>query len=66
VYQALRFFNFSSNFSKPKLTGPVNGDECYFWRTTGCSFGDRCRNKHTPESRGVDLKKFEAKYGGKM
>ncbi|XP_020908980.1 uncharacterized protein LOC110246938 isoform X2 [Exaiptasia diaphana] len=56
----------SENFQKPKLTGPVNGDECYFWRTTGCSFGERCRNRHIPENKGIDLKKVEAKYGGKL
>ncbi|KAF3842095.1 hypothetical protein F7725_024046 [Dissostichus mawsoni] len=26
----------------PRRRGPVNGDECYFWRTTGCHFGDKC------------------------
>lgn len=39
-----------------KLKGPVNGAECYFWRTTGCAFGDNCRNKHIKENRGVDRK----------
>nr|XP_022340474.1 nucleolin-like isoform X1 [Crassostrea virginica] len=43
----------------PKNTGPVNGDECYFWRTTGCSFGDKCRNKHLPASKGVDKKPWQ-------
>ncbi|KAL4641053.1 hsp70-Hsp90 organizing protein 1-like isoform X3, partial [Arapaima gigas] len=36
--------------------GPVNGDECYFWRTTGCLFGDKCRYKHIPEHCGRDRK----------
>ena len=49
-----------------KLSGPVNGDECYFWRTTGCYFADKCRFRHVPESKGVDLKRVEAKYGGKL
>ena len=49
-----------------KLSGPVNGDECYFWRTTGCYFADKCRFRHVPENKGVDLKKVEAKYGGKL
>lgn len=41
---------------KPKLTGPVNGDECYFWRTTGCSYGERCRYRHIPKNQGIDRK----------
>lgn len=49
-----------------KLSGPVNGDECYFWRTTGCYFEDKCRFRHLPASKGIDLKKVEAKYGGKL
>ncbi|XP_074613520.1 uncharacterized protein LOC141873405 [Acropora palmata] len=49
-----------------KLSGPVNGDECYFWRTTGCYFAEKCKFKHVPESKGVDLRKVEAKYGGKL
>jgi tetratricopeptide (TPR) repeat protein len=44
-----------------KLQGPVNGDECYFWRTTGCHFGSRCFYKHLPESRGVDLQQHMTK-----
>lgn len=49
-----------------KLSGPVNGDECYFWRTTGCYFADKCRFRHVQENKGVDLKRVEAKYGGKL
>ncbi|XP_068709017.1 uncharacterized protein [Montipora foliosa] len=49
-----------------KLSGPVNGDECYFWRTTGCCFGEKCKFKHVPENKGMDLRKVEAKYGGKL
>ncbi|KAL1262634.1 hypothetical protein QQF64_005373 [Cirrhinus molitorella] len=30
----------------PRRRGPVNGDECYFWRTTGCHFGDRCQDQY--------------------
>ncbi|KAG7492605.1 hypothetical protein MATL_G00016130 [Megalops atlanticus] len=40
----------------PRRRGPVNGDECYFWRTTGCHFGDKCRYKHIPDQRGRDQK----------
>ena len=43
-----------------KLHGPVNGDECYFWRTTGCSYGPRCFYKHIPGHEGVDLKGYMA------
>lgn len=40
---------------RAKKSGPVNGDECYFWRTTGCTFGSNCRYKHVPRHKGVDL-----------
>eukprot|EP00794_Sanderia_malayensis_P005564 gene5564-6251_t len=46
-----------------KVTGPVNGNECYFWRTTGCVFENHCRYKHAEETKGVDLAKVHAKYG---
>ncbi|XP_078421234.1 uncharacterized protein LOC144694550 isoform X1 [Cetorhinus maximus] len=42
-----------------KRRGPVEGDECYFWRTTGCHFGDKCRYKHIPDHRGVDKKPWQ-------
>ncbi|XP_038045539.1 uncharacterized protein LOC119720084 [Patiria miniata] len=42
-----------------KVTGPVNGNECYFWRTTGCVFGDRCKYKHLKQSKGADLKPWQ-------
>nr|XP_033796956.1 uncharacterized protein LOC117359008 isoform X2 [Geotrypetes seraphini] len=31
--------------------GPVRGNECYFWRTTGCHFGEKCRHRHIPENK---------------
>ncbi|CAB1343872.1 unnamed protein product [Coregonus sp. 'balchen'] len=43
----------------PRRCGPVNGDECYFWRTTGCHFGDKCRYKHILEQRGKDRKPWQ-------
>ncbi|XP_041866193.1 stress-induced-phosphoprotein 1 isoform X2 [Melanotaenia boesemani] len=43
----------------PRRRGPVNGDECYFWRTTGCHFGDKCRYKHIPDQKGKDRKPFQ-------
>ncbi|XP_067909208.1 uncharacterized protein [Heterodontus francisci] len=42
-----------------KRRGPVDGDECYFWRTTGCHFGGKCHYKHIPEHRGVDKKPWQ-------
>ncbi|GBM97760.1 hypothetical protein AVEN_220218-1 [Araneus ventricosus] len=39
-----------------KLTGPVNGNECYFWRTTGCAHGPNCRYQHIKEHKGIDKK----------
>ena len=29
-------------------------EECHFWRSSGCSYGDQCRYLHLPESKGVD------------
>ncbi|XP_077351949.1 uncharacterized protein LOC144001481 [Festucalex cinctus] len=43
----------------PRRRGPVNGDECYFWRTTGCHFGDKCRYKHIPDHKGSDRKPWQ-------
>jgi len=43
--------------TKPR--GPVNGDECYFWRTTGCQFTTGCRYRHVPEHRGIDKKPWQ-------
>lgn len=48
---------------KSKVTGPVNGNECYFWRTTGCVFDNNCRYRHVSTHKGVDLAKVHAKYG---
>ena len=45
--------------AQDKLSGPVNGDECYFWRTTGCQFGNNCRWKHVKESKGRDKKPWQ-------
>jgi hypothetical protein len=39
-----------------KLSGPVNGNECYFWRTTGCLYADKCRYEHLKKSKGIDKK----------
>eukprot|EP00112_Aurelia_sp_Birch-Aquarium-sp1_P006325 Seg1700.7 transcript_id=Seg1700.7/GoldUCD/mRNA.D3Y31 product="Tetratricopeptide repeat protein 31" protein_id=Seg1700.7/GoldUCD/D3Y31 len=49
-----------------KLTGPVNGNECYFWRTTGCVFDVHCRYRHIDDHKGVDLAKVQAKYGAHL
>jgi len=45
------------NQIRPK--GPVNGDECYFYRTTGCVFGDACKFKHISKNKGVDRKPWQ-------
>ncbi|CAF0855656.1 unnamed protein product [Brachionus calyciflorus] len=39
-----------------KLSGPVNGNECYFWRTTGCLYGDKCHYEHIKKNKGIDKK----------
>lgn len=51
------------SISDDKMSGPVNGNECYFWRTTGCVFENQCRYKHVRGHKGVDLPKVQAKYG---
>lgn len=49
---------------RPKLRGPVNGNECFFWRTSGCDFGDNCFYEHIPSHKGIDRKppRFERKF----
>ena len=42
------------NGSKP--TGPVNGNECYFWRTTGCLYAEKCRYDHIKKNKSIDKK----------
>ena len=48
--------NTSNNNIDSKLTGPVNGNECYFWRTSGCVYADKCRYLHLSKSKGIDKK----------
>ncbi|KAJ8365321.1 hypothetical protein SKAU_G00141520 [Synaphobranchus kaupii] len=43
----------------PRRRGPIDGNECYFWRTTGCHFGEKCRYKHIPERQGRDRKPWQ-------
>ncbi|KAG7217892.1 hypothetical protein INR49_020794 [Caranx melampygus] len=38
---------------------PLNGDECIYWRTTGCIHGDRCRFKHIPDQQGRNRKPWQ-------
>ncbi|KAM4702823.1 uncharacterized protein WCC33_011350 [Rhinophrynus dorsalis] len=40
--------------SKKKVTS--KSSECYYWRSSGCTFGDKCRYRHIPENKGVDRK----------
>uniref|UniRef100_A0AAY5LBC8 Uncharacterized protein n=1 Tax=Esox lucius TaxID=8010 RepID=A0AAY5LBC8_ESOLU len=49
------------NTSQSSSTGmaPINGDECFFWRTTGCLYGEKCRFKHKPDQRGRDKKPWQ-------
>ncbi|CAH2322995.1 tetratricopeptide repeat 31 isoform X1 [Pelobates cultripes] len=37
----------------------VKTSECYYWRSNGCSFGDKCRYRHIPENKGVDKKQWK-------
>ncbi|KAK1166538.1 hypothetical protein AOXY_G13197 [Acipenser oxyrinchus oxyrinchus] len=50
----------ATSITGPRRRGPVHGDECYFWRTTGCHFGDKCRFKHIPDHRGRDKKPWQS------
>ncbi|CAB1344395.1 unnamed protein product, partial [Coregonus sp. 'balchen'] len=43
----------------PRRMAPINGDECFFWRTTGCLYGDKCHFKHKPDQRGRDRKPWQ-------
>ncbi|XP_031676044.1 zinc finger CCCH domain-containing protein 63-like isoform X2 [Oncorhynchus kisutch] len=43
----------------PRRMAPINGDECFFWRTTGCLYGDKCRSKHKPDHKGRDRKPWQ-------
>ncbi|XP_054460099.1 stress-induced-phosphoprotein 1-like isoform X2 [Anoplopoma fimbria] len=38
---------------------PINGDGCFYWRTTGCFYGDKCRFKHIPDQQGRDKKPWQ-------
>ena len=49
----------SNNEAQERLSGPVNGDECYFWRTTGCQFGKNCNYRHMPDNKGIDRKPWQ-------
>ncbi|XP_064419198.1 uncharacterized protein ZGC:123010 [Latimeria chalumnae] len=65
-YPDRRFNKLAVSAQKPaavatsKRRGPVNGDECYFWRTTGCYFGEKCRFKHIPAHRGLDKRQWQS------
>uniref|UniRef100_A0AAZ3RI46 Uncharacterized protein n=1 Tax=Oncorhynchus tshawytscha TaxID=74940 RepID=A0AAZ3RI46_ONCTS len=53
------FILFVSLSPRTRRMSPINGDECFFWRTTGCFYGDRCRFKHKPDQRGRDRKPWQ-------
>lgn len=42
-----------------KKKGAAKTSECYYWRSNGCSFGDKCRYRHIPENKGVDKKHWK-------
>ena len=48
--------NINNSELNQKLSGPVNGNECYFWRTTGCLYADKCRYDHIKKNKGIDKK----------
>ncbi|KAJ8001672.1 hypothetical protein DPEC_G00171890 [Dallia pectoralis] len=49
----------TSQTTGPRRMAPINGDECFFWRTTGCLYRDKCRFKHKPDQRGKDRKPWQ-------
>uniref|UniRef100_A0A674CLB2 Uncharacterized LOC115147486 n=1 Tax=Salmo trutta TaxID=8032 RepID=A0A674CLB2_SALTR len=53
------FIQFVSLSPRTRRMAPINGDECFFWRTTGCFYGDKCRFKHKPDQRGKDRKPWQ-------
>ncbi|XP_020508600.1 stress-induced-phosphoprotein 1 isoform X1 [Labrus bergylta] len=48
----------SSVVAWSKGCAPIDGDECFYWRTAGCFYGDKCRFKHIPEHQGRDKKQW--------
>ncbi|XP_053548530.1 uncharacterized protein LOC128640180 [Bombina bombina] len=48
-----------ASFLSSKKKGAAKTTECFYWRSTGCSFGDKCRYKHVPENRGVDRRQWK-------
>ncbi|XP_035697886.1 uncharacterized protein LOC118430962 [Branchiostoma floridae] len=47
-----------SSYQQGKMKGPVEtefGEECFFYRTTGCHFGKNCSYLHISHHKGVDL-----------
>lgn len=49
---------------QPAAAGPrpvPQTAECYFWRTTGCTYKDKCFNLHIPEHKGIALKSIPYK-----
>ncbi|XP_063818362.1 stress-induced-phosphoprotein 1-like isoform X2 [Pseudophryne corroboree] len=44
--------------AKRKVTAKTN--ECYYWRSSGCSYGEKCRYRHIPENKGVDRKPWKS------
>ncbi|XP_054260263.1 uncharacterized protein LOC128984907 isoform X2 [Macrosteles quadrilineatus] len=42
--------------SPGKPRPPPKTEECFYWRTMGCSYGGKCFNLHIPEHKGIDLK----------
>ncbi|RWS23537.1 tetratricopeptide repeat protein 31-like protein [Leptotrombidium deliense] len=42
------------NFARP-VQPRNNNNECYFWRTTGCNAGDKCKLRHIHICKGIDF-----------
>ncbi|XP_071360045.1 stress-induced-phosphoprotein 1-like isoform X2 [Trachinotus anak] len=49
----------SSASTGSRRRAPMNGNECFYWRTTGCVYGDRCRFRHIPDQQGQNKKPWQ-------
>ncbi|XP_075948143.1 uncharacterized protein LOC142950129 [Anarhichas minor] len=49
----------SSAAAGSRRCAPISGDECFYWQTTGCFYGDKCRFKHVADQQGRDKKPWQ-------
>ncbi|KAM6941802.1 uncharacterized protein PEZ65_003806 [Lycodopsis pacificus] len=49
----------SSAAAGSRRCAPISGDGCFYWQTTGCFYGDKCRFKHVADQQGRDKKPWQ-------